>query len=183
VGGDVGGNVSRRTVLAGAAWSVPVLVLASAAPAVAASGVVTVTFAAALIELRREDVFAALIEIRNDTGADLQSEPATITLTGFPDNGDFTSDFPEGATSMDEATTGAANASVANGLFTGSGPSGGVMTLTGMVSIPAGLSLVIGIYLRRPASHPVTAVYAIAGSFTIGSRGGAVPSATVSLVD
>jgi hypothetical protein len=42
--GEERGGIRRRTVLAGAAWSVPVIAVASAAPAMAASPPVIVTF-------------------------------------------------------------------------------------------------------------------------------------------
>jgi hypothetical protein len=178
-------ELSRRTVLAGAAWSVPVVALAVATPAAAASkDTVTVTFAATLIELHRSDTFAALVAITNETNADLAPETLQVTLVGLPtDENEFTVEFPDSPTMSDDEN---ASLPVSNTAFTATDPSIGSITITSEnpIALAAHETIVFGLYLRRPAHNAVQAVYVIAGSFTFGAdTSGSVTGTSVKLVD
>jgi hypothetical protein len=178
-------ELDRRTVLAGAAWSVPVIALAAATPAAAASGdTVTVSFVATLIQLHRSETFAALVEITNTSGADLPAETLQAVLVGFPaDPNEFTAAFPEDAATMSDAQNG--TRPVDNQLFSASTGNGGSLIITSdaPIALTAGQTLVFGIYLSRPAHNATQAVYVIAGSFTFGpSVGGDIDGRDVQLV-
>ncbi|SDZ57549.1 hypothetical protein [Herbiconiux ginsengi] len=178
-------ELNRRTVLAGAAWSVPVVALAVATPAAAASeDTVTVTFAATLIELHRSDTFAALVAITNQSDAALPPEILQVTLVDLPtDENEFTVEFPDSPTMSDDQN---ASLPVSNTDFTATAPSSGSMTITSEnpIALAARQTVVFGIYLRRPAHNFTQAVYLIAGTFTFGAAiGGAVSGTTVELTD
>ena len=157
--------LSRRKVLTGAAWSVPVVALAVATPAAAASGeTVTVSFVATLIELHRSETFAALVAITNTSGADLPAETLQAVIVGLPtDENEFTAEFPEDADTMTDTANG--TQPVDNLIFSASGGGNGSLTITSdaPIALSAGQTLVFGIYLHRPAHNAVQAVYAIAG--------------------
>lgn len=75
---------SRRNVLKGAAWTAPVVVMATAAPAFAASGAASLTAAisaaTALNTPRRVDVRSTLSNI-NDQASTALSATVTVTLS------------------------------------------------------------------------------------------------------
>jgi hypothetical protein len=115
-------GIDRRTVLAGAAWSVPVVAVALAAPAAAASGwSVTVAFIAAELELRYRDFVVAAVTISNTSTEDIVNEPATFSLTNFDtaNEPDFTPSFPEDADVMTDTQNGTTD--VDNQLFSAHG--------------------------------------------------------------
>jgi hypothetical protein len=177
-------GIDRRTVLAGAAWSVPVVAVALAAPAAAASGwSVTVAFIAAELELRYRDFVVAAITISNTSTEDIVNEPATFSLTNFDtaNEPDFTPSFPEDADVMTDTQNGTTD--VDNQQFSATGPVNGTITVTsdGGLSIPAGSSLTFGLFFTREAENTHEAFYLIAGSFTIGDRSGSIGQTRVDL--
>ncbi|MGD8168360.1 hypothetical protein ACEXOS_014145 [Herbiconiux sp. P16] len=179
-------ELSRRTVLAGAAWSVPVVALAVATPAAAASeDTVTVRFAAIEIQLHRSDIFAAIVEITNTSGVDLPAETLQAVFIGLPtDENEFTAEFPEDAETMTDTANG--TQPVDNLLFSASGGSNGSLVITSdaPIALSASQTIIFGIYLHRPAHNATQAVYAIAGSFTFGSSvSGSIGGTSVELVD
>ena len=98
--GNVKGNgtslVSRRTVALGAAWSVPVIVLATAAPAAAASGPVPVVNASVVADKNAADKFGTktmdFVLTLTNTGTaagsvavlSVTSDATTGTMAGLP---------------------------------------------------------------------------------------------------
>lgn len=84
-------RVSRRTVTRGAAWSAPVIVLATAAPVMAASGPVTVTTLPPTATRGQLDSVFTTIRFLNSSA---EPTPATVavTLTPTPDVGGTVTD-------------------------------------------------------------------------------------------
>ena len=88
--GNAGGvsstNISRRRVVAGAAWAVPAVVVASSAPAMAASpGFLTFTGDACKLPGNSQSVFKGYVfelVANNDTGADSVAVITSVTING-----------------------------------------------------------------------------------------------------
>jgi hypothetical protein len=82
-------NISRRRVVAGAAWSVPAVVVASAAPAVAASpGFLTFTGNACKLPGNSSDTFKGYVfELRANNISGPQPEDAVTVITAVSING------------------------------------------------------------------------------------------------
>jgi hypothetical protein len=161
--------VDRRTVLAGAAWSVPVIAVALGAPAAAASTTITVDFAAAFIELPDENVVAGVIAITN-LGTATVADSATLTLMGkTPSAGvvsmtfddDLTDTVPVGGTSNDVVA-------VNNLPFTLASAAGAepLVLVAGALELPAG-TIYIGVYFAWAAENPEIDGFVIAGTFDI----------------
>ena len=85
-------HTTRRTVLSGAAWTVPAVTLASAAPAFADSSVADIAFTSGASKLVTDgDFFGVQFEDAFLTVAsDVLGQPATLTMTVafLPTNGD-----------------------------------------------------------------------------------------------
>lgn len=167
---------SRRAVLQGAAWSVPVVALAAAAPRAAASGqrTVSIAFAVLVAELRWEDVFAGVVSITNDSNADIVDETATLTISGLAEDGEFSTSYSPTATQLQDenGTTPVQNSELPE-------TSQSVSTFTASssaFSLARGETIVVGFLLTRPAMNVSTKVFFIAGSFTLG---GTVSDTTV----
>lgn len=78
------GKVSRRTLAVGAAWSVPVIAVASAAPAMAASGQITPTFVGgACKHPGNPKYYHFTMTFKNQTGS-----PITVNLDKMVINGE-----------------------------------------------------------------------------------------------
>ena len=161
------GGVERRTVLVGAAWSVPVIAVALAAPAAAASTTITVDFAAVYLELPRETEVLAIIAI-SCSGDAVVADSVTIVLEMIDEsvvpefrNTDPGATYPIGGDSN-------SNVSVDNSGFVAlSGQPTGKITIVGtQVSISSAVRY-IGIFLSWPAENPEIDGFTIAGSFTV----------------
>ncbi|GLK16656.1 hypothetical protein [Herbiconiux flava] len=165
--------VDRRTVLAGAAWSVPVIAVAVGAPAAAASTTITVDFAAAYIELPDETAVLAVIAITN-SGAAVTADSATITLTGYtPSTGltagvvtmafddDLTDTVPVGGDSNDVVPL--SNPAFVRGSLPGDEPL--VLVAPGL-ALPQG-TVYVGVAVSWAADNPEIDGFVIAGSFEI----------------
>ncbi|WP_440711385.1 hypothetical protein [Herbiconiux sp. YIM B11900] len=178
-------GLSRRTVLAGAAWSVPVVALAAAAPGAAASGGggLTVAFDATLIQLDYQQTFLALVVIQNTSGADIVDEQAEFVFTGLDTESpyDFVTSYP---TEIDSSLEGWNDAlQPQNDLFRSAGSANGSFTVVsnGGISIPAGGTLVFGLYFSRPVESSEFRFWTVAGIFHIGPFDGVVGQTQVEL--
>ncbi|WP_368498757.1 hypothetical protein [Herbiconiux sp. A18JL235] len=170
------GELDRRTVLQGAAWSVPVVALAVGTPLAAASGTtITVDFAAAFIALRSSDIVAGVIRITNTSGAAISGETLSIVLTATQtDEGAEVTPSESYAVSLPtEAQVAESNGELGDVVnddfafsFTDVDQSG--LTLSGPLTVAAGATVVIALYFQWAADNPRRAVFLIAGSFTIG---------------
>ncbi|MDO9398997.1 MAG: hypothetical protein Q7T71_20820 [Herbiconiux sp.] len=165
-------GLSRRTVLGGAAWSVPVLTLAAATPSAVASGArISVVFVIARIELRRADIVAGFIRITNESGTDIDGENLTIVLdpdeqteTGTAPSEAFTVTLP----SSDQVAA-EQNSEVANDQFELGGTADTTLTLSTVATIGAGESILIALYFERAAFNRRRSIFIIEGSFILGA--------------
>lgn len=177
-------GLSRRTVLAGAAWSVPVVALAAAAPGAAASGGgLTVAFDATLIQLDYQQTFLALVVIHNTSGADINDEQAEFVFTGIDTDSpyDFVTAYPP---EIDPSLEGWNDAyQPVNDLFHSTGSANGSFTVAsyGGISIPAGGTLAFGLYFSRPVESSEFLFWTVAGVFHIGPFDGVVGQTQVQL--
>ncbi|QJU54595.1 hypothetical protein SCB71_15860 [Herbiconiux sp. KACC 21604] len=171
------GELDRRTVLQGAAWSVPVVALAVGTPLAAASGArVTVDFAAAFIALRTSDIVTGVIAITNTSGQAISGETLSIVLAAEPtpesDDVDPSQSFLVTLPTASEAETSNGElGDVVNDDFAFSTNfAGSSLNLTGPLTVGAGGTVVIALYFRWAAVNPRRAAFLIAGSFTIGGQ-------------
>lgn len=163
--------LDRRTVLAGAAWSVPVIAVAVGAPAAAAStGTLEVDFVAAVLQLKRETSVAGVIAITNTGDAPL-TRSVTITLPELAEESDGTYgtayDRRFGATVDNGAGQ---NVPVTNLIFTPTWTMAPDRTLVLSAvdhPFPAGTTF-IAVFFTWPTDNTEVDGFIIAGSFTIG---------------
>lgn len=184
--GEASAGLSRRSVLAGAAWSVPVLITATAMPAAAASNSILVAFAADLLQLHWSDRLAAVILIENNGSSPFTGD-FSLVLTGFhPEDADPGTDFEASFPTNDNAI-GARNQPsepLSNDVFVPVfSDDGNTLTLTAAaLSVPTS-GLLIAIYITRPAHNPRIRNYLIAGVFYIDGVAQSTDGLTIETVD
>ncbi|MEF2979344.1 hypothetical protein [Subtercola sp. YIM 133946] len=177
------GAVSRRSVVTAAAWSVPVVALAVAAPAAAASdGDITISFVVAGLILRHSDTLSVLLAITNN-GADDVTDDAQIMLTGIP-GAEVDLDFDPDA----DTVPGDSNQTVMNSSFVLAAPNdvsdpNATYTLTGNLTVPARSTLYIFFTLTWHADNHHDAAFVIAGTFTFGDATPPESDITIERVD
>jgi hypothetical protein len=173
------GVVARRTVLAGAAWSVPVIALAVATPAAAASRVITVDFAAAYIELPRETDVLAIIAITGPGSGTVVADSITIVLEGLQTAtpAEFEFGFDDTLVGRHPIGDGSnATADVDNRNFDlVPGPPDGTITITGSGVTLFPTPIFVGIFLSWPAENPEVDGFIVGGSFTVTLPGESTP--------
>lgn len=169
--------VDRRTVLAGAAWSVPVIATAIAAPAVAASGgTLDIDFAVAYIQLKRSDTVAGVIAITN-TGEAATDRDITIVLTGLaaPTDNTYTTEFGPvlGDGLVDTGDEAHTRVPTVNSAFVATPSTDGEsLTLTATDFTILGGTVFVAVFFTWPAQNEFVDGFVIAGSFTIGGPAG-----------
>lgn len=164
--------VDRRTVLAGAAWSVPVIAVAVGAPAAAAStGTLEVDFVAAVLLLKRETTVAGVIAITN-TGDAALTRSVTITLPDLPNEnaGTYRTEYPtllQGPVDTGEGET----VTPTNAVFTpvwAPGTTSSTLVLSAADHpFPSGTTF-IALLFSWPTDNTEEDGFVIGGSFTIG---------------
>jgi hypothetical protein len=171
--------LDRRTLLAGAAWSVPVIAVAVGAPAAAASTTIDVDFAVAYIELRTESVVAGVIAITN-TGATATADTVTLRLSGLaaPSAHYYSTSFePNLLGEVDKGDAQHTRVPTINSAFVPSFTEGDTtLTLIGNnVPLPRGV-VYVAVYFDWEADNPEVDGFVIAGSFEIVIGGTVVAS-------
>ncbi len=96
------GRIRRRTVVSASAWSVPAVIVAGAAPAMAASPAVTVTAVSACLVQRVLPFtpYQVVLSAANPTAADV-----TVTATGIDLRGDIVESFASDSFSVPAGST------------------------------------------------------------------------------
>ncbi|GAA2239581.1 hypothetical protein N1031_17125 [Herbiconiux moechotypicola] len=182
-----GSGLRRRTLLQGAAWSVPVIAVAAAAPGAAASGGGRRIEGAFLIVgdfSETTDTIAGGLFIRNTTGSAITLPAGAL---GFSLSGLESTEYPYLETTFSgdaaDGLDGVGSDQVANTLFSaGSVSSDGHLNVYSIVEITldAGEEIVIGFYFRWRHVNEEPHVFAIAGIFVVdyGGLEGAEAQAT-----
>ncbi|MCS5715676.1 hypothetical protein NVV95_14085 [Herbiconiux sp. CPCC 205716] len=177
--------VDRRTVLAGAAWAVPVIAVAVAAPAAAAStGTLEIDFVALVLQLKRSDTIAAVIAITNTGTVEAADQTVSVTLTGLETPADqtylveFGPVLGDGLVDRGDGT----RVSTVNSAFTAaSDPVERTLTLTATrFTFPPG-TVYLAVFLTWPATNEHVDGFIIGGSFIITPPSG--PAVTGALTD
>ncbi|MBF4571772.1 hypothetical protein ITJ64_04520 [Herbiconiux sp. VKM Ac-1786] len=178
--------VDRRTVLAGAAWSVPVIAVALGAPAAAASTTIDVDFAFVLLQLKRSDTVAGVIAITS-TGTDaVPDQDVSVTITGLdsPTDGTYLTEFGpvlsgDGLVDKGDGT----RVPTVNSAFVAvADPVGGTLTLTAdRFTIPSGV-VYLAVFFTWPATNRYVDGLVLAGSFTITPPSGPALTGTLNQV-
>ncbi|NQX35745.1 hypothetical protein [Herbiconiux sp. VKM Ac-2851] len=162
--------VDRRTVLAGAAWSVPVIAVAVGAPAAAASTTITVDFAAAYLELPDETMVLGVIAITN-SGQAVVADSAVLTLAGLTPttgvvtmafDGDLTDTAPVGGTSNAEVPVN--NLPFVLASTPGAEP---LVLVANNLQLPQATTVYLGVYFSWAADNREIDGFVIAGTFDI----------------
>ncbi|MGC0368705.1 hypothetical protein [Microbacterium sp. SLBN-111] len=128
-------GIARRTILAGAAWSIPVIATAATAPVAAASAALTLTFDKAVYTgTACSTITGAYVTVTNG-GVPVSNAPITVNLTG-----DYT--FSDGTTSFSGASDGTGRMNVAPVKVPNNGGTAGILASTGSSASASTLSAV-----------------------------------------